>query len=196
MVKASIMKKTINVGIASRNFIIDEDAYSRLESYLKSFRAHINNGFDAKEVMEELEGRIAELFQQELSSENSVVSLALIEKVISQLGMPDGSTAESSTFNNTCAHGSYEKPKKKLYRDSDDKVISGVCSGLSVYFEVDVVLLRVIFVALLMCASFGFWAYIIFLIAAPLAKTAAQKCEMRGLEPTAENMAKFTNAKI
>jgi hypothetical protein len=38
----------------------------------------------------------------------------------------------------------------------------------------------------------GFWAYIVFWIAAPVAYSAAQKCEMRGIPVTAENMKKVS----
>ena len=183
------MKKTINAGISSRNFVMDEDAYERLASYLDSFRDHINIG-DKKEVMEELESRIAELFELELTGSHAVVSIELVNKVIAQLGMPDGS--EPAQDSPKMSGDERKKAKKKLYRDPDDKVIGGVCSGLAAYFDTDVVIIRIVFVALLICASAGGWAYIIFWIAVPKAHTAAQKCEMRGLPLTAENLASFT----
>lgn len=184
------MKKTINAGIASRSFIMDEDAYARLDSYLNNFRSRINNG-DKKEVMEELESRIAELFLAESSDPNKVIDITLVNKVISQLGMPDGSDEASA---NTESAQPGVKPSKKLYRDTDDKMLGGVCGGLAAYFNTDVVIIRILFVALLICASAGFWAYLIFWIVAPAAKTPAQKCEMRGLAPTMDNLARFTNS--
>ncbi len=60
------MKKTINAGIGKRSFVIDEDAYARLDSFLNHFRARINST-DKKEVMEDLEKMIAELFTAESS---------------------------------------------------------------------------------------------------------------------------------
>ena len=84
---------------------------------------------------------------------------------------------------------------KKLFRDPDNKSLGGVCSGLALYLIADVVLLRVLFVIALFMGGVGFWAYIIFWIVAPMAYTAAQKCEMRGLPVTAENLRKFSNYK-
>ena len=84
-------------------------------------------------------------------------------------------------------------PVKKLYLDVENRKIGGVCSGLAAYFDIDVTLVRIIFFALLLGASFGFWLYLIIWIVAPKAVTPAQKCEMRGIEANAENMARYTD---
>lgn len=88
------MKKVVNVGIGGTSFVIDEDAYQRLDKYLERFREKTRMGVQTKDVMEDLEQRIAELFSESLRSEQEVVNLALVNKVISQLGMPDGGPVE------------------------------------------------------------------------------------------------------
>ena len=186
-----IMKKTINAGIGKRSFVIDEDAYARLDSFLNHFRARINST-DKKEVMEDLEERIAELFTAETSGGATVVDLNLVNKVIAEIGMPDG-TDEFASSATASSSAEEAKGPKKLFRNPDDKVLGGVCSGIAAYFDTDVVLIRVLFVALLICASAGFWAYLIFWIVTPLAKTAADRCAMRGLAPTMENLSKYSN---
>ena len=85
----------------------------------------------------------------------------------------------------------YKPQPRKLYRNSDDKRIGGVCSGLAAFFGIDVTILRIIFLVAFLCVGAGFWIYIAIWIVAPLAVTPAQKCEMYGLPVTAENMAKF-----
>ena len=183
------MKKVLNIGLGGRSFIVDEDAYQRLESYLTHFRGKLASD-TSKEVMDELESRIAELFLQDLSSSSQSVSLALVERVISQLGMPDG-TAEPG--GNTPPYQRPEaKPLKKLYRNPDDRMIGGVCSGLSAFIGLDVVVVRVLMAVLFFSATAGLWLYVILWIVAPKAETPAQKCEMNGLPVTAENMARFT----
>ena len=57
--------------------------------------------------------------------------------------------------------------EKKLQRDTTNKVIGGVCSGLANYFNIDAALLRVLFVLMFLCASAGFWLYIILWIVMP-----------------------------
>ena len=187
------MKKVLNVGIGGRSFIIDEDAYYRLDRYLERFRERTKMGIQTKDVMEDLEQRIAELFSESLRSEQEVVNLALVNKIIEQLGMPDGGPADDDfTFS---AEPSYQNKVKRLYRDPDTKIVGGVCGGLSHYLNVDVVLLRVLFFIALFLGSIGFWTYIIFWIVAPMAETAAQKCEMRGIPVTAENLRKYSTYK-
>jgi len=190
------MKKTLNIGIGGKSFIIDEDAHERLKQYLETFRSRLADG-QGGEVMDDIEARIAELLNANLGSSQQTVSLALVNQITTQLGMPDGKpefqTIDDNNENNE--YGKEEKtmnPVKKLYLDVESRKLGGVCSGLAAYFDIDVTLVRIIFLALLIGGGFGFWLYIIIWIVAPKAITPAQKCEMRGWEANAENMAKFT----
>lgn len=191
------MKKVTNACIGGRSFTLDEDAYGRLSAYLEHFRARLTvPELQKGEVMDEIEGRIAELFYQEVGDGARVVSLSLVEKVISTLGMPDGS---AETGNNAGASFSTSSPEpgkapKKLYRDKDEKRLGGVCAGLSWYFDVDVTLIRVLMLIALVCGTAGFWVYVILWIAVPAADTPARKCEMRGILATAENMSRFARS--
>lgn len=183
-----IMNKIENVAIGGRSFIIDEDAYQRLNVYLEHFRSRLDP-LQKTEVMDELEGRIAELFSNSVKVPGQVVGLHLVEDVISQLGMPDG-RAESSDLGKETGQAPVEK---KFFRDPDRKSIGGVCSGLAAYFNVDLLLVRLLMLVLLVLGGAGFWIYIILWLVAPQAVTAAEKCEMRGWPVTAENMAKFSS---
>jgi len=57
--------------------------------------------------------------------------------------------------------------EKKLQRDTRNKVIGGVCSGLANYFDIDTALVRVLFAIMFLCASAGFWLYIILWVVMP-----------------------------
>ena len=83
------------------------------------------------------------------------------------------------------------KTTKKFYRDSDNKMLGGVCGGLSAYFDVDPSLMRILFAALFL-SGLSLLVYLVFWIATPKAVTPAQKCELRGLPVTAENLARFS----
>jgi phage shock protein PspC (stress-responsive transcriptional regulator) len=183
------MKKVVNVGIGGRTFVLEEDAYSKMESYLSSFKSKINMGFQENEVMDDLEMRIADLFEAKLGSRNEVVTLQMVEEIISRLGMPDGSSPFEKDGETSSSSSSAEnKGPRKFYRDYDNRAIAGVCSGLAQYLNIDVVLVRILFVVLTLLGSAGIWVYIILWIVAPKAVTAAQKCEMRGWPVTAENI--------
>lgn len=185
-----LMKKVVSACVGGRNFTLEEDAYERLGRYLNHFKARLTVPESQKaEVMEEIEGRIAELFSQEVGDSGRVVTLEMVEKVASTLGMPDGSRDEN-TF--TAGPTMVARPDRKLYRDPDEKKVAGVCSGLALYLDVDVTIIRIFMLVAFICGSAGFWIYVIFWIAVPLADTPAKKCELRGLAPTAENMSRFT----
>lgn len=192
------MKKTINVAIGGCSFTIDEDAYNTLSDYLDRFKASLDASSSSTDVMDELEGRIADQLKLKLGG-RQVVDLKMTQEVIGQLGYPEGyshadnqehGTGSASTEQNS----RYEdKPVRKLFRDPDGKKIAGVCSGLALFLGVDVVLIRVIFLVALICGSAGFWIYLVIWIAAPEANTAAEKCELRGIPATAENIRRFTS---
>lgn len=181
------MKRVVTAGIGGRSFTINDDAYQRLESYLNAFRTHVRE-VGTEEVMDDLESRIADLFYESVGDGTRVVDLELVEKVISQLGMPDGSSTAAQEDNAAPA-------ARKLYRDTDDVRIAGVCSGLAIYFNIDTALVRILMLVALIAGSVGFWAYIILWIAVPKAVTPAQKCELRGLAPSAGNLSKFKTYK-
>ena len=82
--------------------------------------------------------------------------------------------------------------QKKLYRSKSNKMIAGVCGGLADYLNIDVSLIRILFLVVFFFGSAGGWVYLVLWIIAPEARTAAEKCEMRGIPPTAENIRRFS----
>ncbi|MBR6830644.1 MAG: PspC domain-containing protein [Tidjanibacter sp.] len=56
---------------------------------------------------------------------------------------------------------------KKFYRVSNGK-IAGVCGGIANYLNIDVTVVRIIFLLLLFFAGGGFLAYLIFWLVAPV----------------------------
>ena len=181
------MKKTVNVAIGGCSFIIDEDAYNVMSEYLENFKGAHESSSASNDVMDELETRIADLLKQKMAG-REVVNLKIVEEIIGQVGYPEGYKEVNNTNNENMS------APKRLFRDPDDKKIGGVCSGLALFLGIDVVFIRIIFLIALLFVGGGFWAYVIFWIVAPEARTAVEKCEMRGLPPTAENIRRFTNS--
>lgn len=193
------MKKTINVAIGGCSFTIDEDAYNTLNDYLERFKAALDSTSSSTQVIDELEIRIADMLKGKLGG-RQVVDLAMTQDVIGRLGYPEGyREADDQTGRQEPLKNEYhysgtdgEKPVRKLFRDPDGKRIAGVCSGIALFLGVDVTLIRVIFLVAFICGSAGFWIYLVIWIAAPEARTAAEKCELRGIPATAENIRRFT----
>ena len=57
--------------------------------------------------------------------------------------------------------------EKKFYLSSTDKKIAGVCGGIAEYFNIDPLIVRVVFLVFAICGSLGFWAYILLWLLAP-----------------------------
>jgi phage shock protein PspC (stress-responsive transcriptional regulator) len=148
--------------------------------------------------MDELEGRIADLIKAKLGG-REVVDMKIAQEVVAQLGYPQGYRPSEADNAGGNARDEYhysgtdgERPVRKLFRDPDDKKLAGVCSGLALFLGVDVTLIRIIFLVAFICGSAGLWIYLVIWIAAPEARTAAEKCELRGIPANAENIRRFT----
>lgn len=191
------MKKTLNVAIGGCSFTIDEDAYMALESYLDSFKAGLENNSSSNQVMDELEMRIADLLKVQIGR-REVIDLNMVNAVLNQIGpvaprpQQTNANAEEQKQEETYGGQQYKEAVRKFYRDAENKRIAGVCSGLALYLNIDVTLVRIIFLVALICGSAGFWIYLVLWIVAPEARTAAEKCELRGIPATAENIRRFT----
>jgi phage shock protein PspC (stress-responsive transcriptional regulator) len=81
-----------------------------------------------------------------------------------------------------------DKKLKKLYRDPDNRVLGGVSSGLSKYFDTDLTVIRIIFIVLFLGFGVGFLAYIILWIITPEANSITDKMQMKGEPVTLSNI--------
>lgn len=209
------MKKVVNVSLGGRSFSLDEDAYARLTAYFDHFRLCLgkDSQSEKEEVMADLENRIAELFSQGTGGASyRVVNLELVTKVVEQLGMPDGSKERAETASTTerreedtgreesrresgpdfSYSGGSGSARRRLFRDLDNKKIGGVCAGLAAFLNVDITVVRIVALIAMLIYGTGFLVYLVLWIVVPVASTPAEKCMMRGFEPTAENMARFS----
>lgn len=194
------MKQVISVSIGGTKFTLETEAYEYLKNYLQAYKLNTPTS-QSNKVMEDLEERISEILSNQVTPIRNVVNFQMVKDVVAQLGMPNGEPYEtytqncnSSYQNNSAnyAYSSYNGEEKKIYRDPDNKAIGGVCGGLGAYFNIDPLLFRVIFLAIFFIFGTGLLLYIILWILLPKAVTPAQKCELRGLPKTAENISRFT----
>lgn len=174
------MNKTVTANIGGMVFHIEEQAYEKLNKYLSAIRSHFTTSDGRDEIIQDIEGRIAEIFQQRNASKEVILSPD-VDYVIDVMGKPEqlfGDEASASAAAETT--GMHSKSYRRLYRDEEDHVIGGVCSGLSHRLDIDPVWLRLLFVLILFAGGSGILIYIILWIVLPKAETPAQKVEMRG----------------
>lgn len=186
------MKKTFNINISGIVFHIDEDAYERLQNYLYKITNHFSNSEEGREIIEDIEARIAELFQERLKDRKEVISIMDVEEVIKVMGQPEEIIEENSTEEpkKESSNSNYNTGKR-MYRDTDNRILGGVCSGAALYFGIDPIILRVILTIIFFVSGGTITiAYIILWILIPEAKTTAQKLEMKGERVNVENIEK------
>ncbi|WP_299128771.1 PspC domain-containing protein [uncultured Winogradskyella sp.] len=177
------MNKTVNINLAGIFFHIDEDAYIKLQRYLEAIKRSFTDSQGRSEIIADIEARIAELFSERIQNEKQVVGIKLVDDVITIMGQPEDYLVDDEIFEDEPkAKTSYSsKATKKLYRDTDNSYIGGVAAGLSHYFGIDTIWMRLIW-ALLTIGSGGtfIFIYLIFWALVPEASTTAEKLTMSG----------------
>jgi phage shock protein PspC (stress-responsive transcriptional regulator) len=171
------MKITVSINLGGYSFNIDEDAYTELKSYLKNLELHFAGEESSSEIISDIETRMAELFRTKITNYKQVINIDDVRQVISVLGTPE----DISDNEDPSAREKFSSPGyHRMYRDTDHRIIGGVCSGMGAYWNIDPIIIRVIFVALILAGGIGALVYLILYIVLPEAKTTAQKIEMKG----------------
>lgn len=191
------MNKILNINLGGYALTIDDDAHEYLAGYLDSIRRRFSESEGRDEIIGDIEARLGELISQNMGS-RTIVMLPDAEAAVAVMGKPEDFGGEDTPGSASSSTGGKKSGKtairtgKRLFRDEDDAVVAGVCSGLSAYFGIpDPVWMRLLFV-LLAFASFGFWmpAYVLIWILVAPAKTAADRLAMRGEQVNMDNIAR------
>ena len=183
------MKRTYTINISGNLFHIEEDAYEVLQKYMVTLKNHFGDSEEGKEIESDIEARIAEIFAEKTSGGKHAVTLEWVNAVMTTIGTPESFTEEMGDEEPLAGQA---KRKRRLYRDPQETVLGGVCGGLAAYFDMDPVIMRIIFVVLtFITTGVGVLAYLILWIAVPKAVNTAQRLEMRGQEVSVKNIEKF-----
>lgn len=179
------MEKAIKIQIGNDFFHIEESAYRKLHSYLDKLNDYYSNIEDGKEIVSDIELRIAEILKERGRSEDNVIRTADVEYIISVLGSP-----EQITEDDRDESYKYQRYRcgKRLFRNPDDMYLGGVSGGLAAYFGISSIIVRLLFVIAVVAFGTGTIAYIVLWIVMPLARTRAEKLEMRGRKVTIDNI--------
>lgn len=203
------MKEVKKCSISGVAFTMDVDAYEALDAYLESLKKNYKDTPDGAEIVADIEARIAELI---LSTQDNtrVVEKPLMLNIIAQMGSAEDISEESSDRDLQC-----ETPRipRRLYRDTENAKLGGVCAGIGRYFDIDPVWVRLgLFLPLLLSCigsiPFLFWfgpvfgnlfgifviCYFIMWFAVPAARSARQKLEMNGERITVQSISEVTTA--
>lgn len=173
------MKKTINISIGGLSFVVEEDAYAKLEAYLSGVKKHFASYPDADEIVSDMESRMAEQFLSK-TGEAKIISLPLVNELISSMGEPEHFGGEKPADSGP-ELASSKGFGRRLMRNPDDSMLAGVCGGISAYLGVeDPIWIRILFVLFVIFGGSGVLLYIILWIIMPEARTDTEKMQMRG----------------
>lgn len=186
------MQKTHTANISGLVFHIDEDAFNKLNSYLKSVRSHFSTEEGCDEILADIEARIAEMLQEKLKGSRQVVNITDVEELIAQLGQPGEISGDepASDEGKSSPKPGIERDGRRFFRDMENKVLGGVSAGLSAFFDVDVVWFRVAFIVFTFFYGFGPLLYLILWIVVPAARTTADRLAMKGEQINISNIEK------
>ncbi len=175
------MKKTLQIHIGGRHFQVDEDAYNKLNHYLEALKAHFKaEGDTGREIVEDIELRIAELLENKLGNSRQSVTLDDVNEILGILGKVEDFSYDEESANNRTESQYARKDYRRFYRDPDNYYLGGVASGLGEYFDVDPLWIRLAFVCLIFAKGLGILIYAILWIVVPKARTTTEKLQMRG----------------
>ncbi len=194
------MNKTVTINISGIIFHIEEDAYDKLNHYLNTIRKYFSKSDGSDEIMSDIESRIAELLKEKLHDSKQAILVTDVDQVIEIMGKPEdfegnAAEAQSSANPNDNHFGKQENQTyytgpRRFYRDEENKVLGGVCSGVAAYFDTDPLWIRLLLVVMVFGFGTGILLYIILWIIIPPARTTTEKLEMRGEKIDINNISK------
>ena len=188
------MNKTVTINLSGLVFQVDEHAYQDLSEYLNAIKARFKNSEGSDEIIADIESRIAEMFSEKLNPKKQVILQADVDEVIAKMGRPEefeGIDDESGEATNNPSGTKAGSIPKRLFRDPDNKIFGGVCSGISAYFGInDPIWLRLLLVISVLVFGVGGFLYVLLWIIIPKAKTTAEKLSMRGENINISNIEK------
>lgn len=214
------MKKNFSINLFGTLYNIDEDAYDLLERYLTSMKSYFSRQEGGDEIADDIEHRVAELLWERKEQGMTAVSIEEVKAIIGKIGEAseidgeagdegqadtDGGKEPFATLSVEAEMPLFDRLKehvrsRRLYRNTKDGLLGGVCSGLADYFDInDVLFVRL---GVLLLFALTRWMshyhhefvyimptlYVILWVLVPVAKTTEDRLRMQGKNVTPENL--------
>jgi phage shock protein PspC (stress-responsive transcriptional regulator) len=199
------MNRVIIINLNGNAYQLEESGYDALRTYLDNAARRLEGNPDKAEIIADIEQAIADKFRTVLGANKNVVMTKEVESVLLEMGpVQDGnqagddqarasensakrasetqSDADSRKEADSAAPGSV----KRLYTIKEGAMLAGVCNGLAVYFNIDVTIVRLLFVILTLFWGTGALVYLLMAFIVPTANTPAEKAAAYGAAATAQ----------
>lgn len=153
------MKKNISINISGIIFHIEEDGFDMLKNYLDSINKYFSTYDESAEIIADIENRIAEIFLAKLKDGRQVIALEDIQSLMATMGsIEDFQAMENGNRPEEEKEETIFEPKgpRRLYRDNKRKLIGGVAAGISHYFGIDPLWIRLVLIIMFFNIIFKF----------------------------------------
>lgn len=192
------MNKIFDINLGGLPFQIDDNAYEALTIYLTTLKNHFAHTVGYEEILNDIESRLAEMFSEKIKNGSRIISIVDVEEATTIMGKPeqmDESENMKQEQTQQKTKEAHQQPneywyRRRLYRNADDKMLGGVCSGLGATLGLDTVWIRLAFACSILLFGTGALLYIILWIIIPEAKSATEKLEMQGEPINIHNIGK------
>lgn len=184
------MQKVVSINLNDNAYQLEEQGYDSLRAYLERAEAQLQGNPDRAEILADIEQAIAEKCARYLNPRKTVVSAAEVATIIAEMGPVENAQTQGDAGAPGASGDGARVPgnaPKRLYQIREGAMLTGVCKGIAAYFDVDVTLIRIIFVVLAF-ATFGaaLLAYAALAFIIPYADTTEQHAAAYGLSASAQ----------
>jgi phage shock protein PspC (stress-responsive transcriptional regulator) len=179
------MNTVIIINLNGNAFHLEEPGYQSLRAYLERAQAQLKDNPDKAEIMADLEQAIADKCAHFLRPHKNVLSAAEIEAVLKEMGpvQTDGaqSGAPADDQPRAAPQNGSGPALKRLYQIREGAMLSGVCTGIAAYLNVDVTIVRILFVLFtLLTKGIGILVYVVMMLVIPFANTDEERAAAAG----------------
>lgn len=189
------MQKVVGVNLNGNAYQVEEAGYAALRAYLERAESRLANNPDKAEILADLEQAIADKCSARLAAHKTVVTATEIDQILAEMGPVDAGDATIRDAGETSGAATDDAPKstaapaKRLYQIREGAMISGVCNGIAAYFDIDVTIVRIVFVLFaLVTKGFFLLVYVALMLIIPHADTPEQHAAARGRRFTAQDL--------
>lgn len=200
------MNKVIIINLNGNAYQLEEDGFDALRAYLDNARGRLEGNPDRDEIIADIEQAIADKFRSLLGTSKTVILGREVSAVIAEMGPVEdaGGNGEARPgADKPFAGGTGGAPgaptpgaptAKRLYKIHDGAMLWGVCNGLAAYMNIDVTIIRLVFVLVTFFYGVGALAYLVLAVLLPFARTPEDKAAAFGPPPTAQDFIRRARA--
>jgi phage shock protein PspC (stress-responsive transcriptional regulator) len=194
------MNKVITINLNGNAYQLEEGGYEALRAYLDGAARRLEGNPDRDEIVADIEQAIADKCRGMLGTYKTVLNAKEIGLIIEEMGPVEdastvadvdsaaGATAPGGTRPETAGTESKTVPPvRRLYKIPHGSTSPGVCNGLAAYFNIDVSLVRFIFLLFTLFWGIGLVAYVLLIFLLPTATTPEERAAAQGPPPTAQD---------